>query len=184
MKAIISIIALISALQAFGSIDMSKATSKVDFLAVGNPGLLKVRGKLAEEKNVSGNLEFKDKKVTGTLSVKLDGFDTGINLRNQHMKEKYLETAKFPEAKLTLKPISIEDKGSADFEWTGPFEGTLSLHGVDKPVSGKSTLKKNKEKWVGDFSFGFELTDFAIAVPSYLGITISKTVQVEASFQQ
>lgn len=166
-------------------IDLGATTNKVEFLAVGQPSAIKIRGKLDDGKALGGKLEIVEGKLQGTAEVKLESFDTGINLRNQHMKEKYLETAKYPQSTVTLKPVTLSgDTTKPTYEWSGPFEGTLKLHGVEKPIKGDLKVAKADEKWKGNFSFSFELQDYGVDVPKYLGITVSKAVQVEAAFQQ
>src|SRR2546426_700062 len=79
----------------------------------------------------------------GTLDVDLRTIDTGINLRNEHLREKYLEVDKgagYDKAVLSeidlkgLKPDAPEGKGS--------FTGSLMLHGVKKTVSGPVEVRK------------------------------------------
>src|SRR5262249_34866580 len=48
-------------------------------------------------------LSLRDDGQQLTFTVPLDAFDTGIELRDRHMKEKYLETARFPQATLVVK---------------------------------------------------------------------------------
>jgi polyisoprenoid-binding protein YceI len=66
------------------------------------------------------------------FSVDLSTFDTGIALRNQHMRDKYLETNQYPKAtfkatriKLAKKP-DLHKPQTVDLTATGDF----SLHGV------------------------------------------------------
>jgi polyisoprenoid-binding protein YceI len=183
MNLITIILVSMFSFSAFASIDLAQSNSEVSFLAVGSPGFLKIRGKLAA-KQVSGQLESKAGTVSGTILVKLEGFDTGISLRNQHMKENYLHTAKFPEAKLILDPIAVGTGTDGVVNWSGDFSGKLSVHGVERPVKGTAKLNHQDAKWSGEFQFGFELSDHAIDIPSYLGVTVSKSVKVEASFKQ
>lgn len=186
MNRLIALIAfLFGGVLSASPIDLGATTNKVEFLAVGQPSALKIRGKLEDGKSLGGKLEIVEGKLQGKAQVKLESFDTGINLRNQHMKEKYLEVPKYPESTVTLKPITLSgDTTKATYEWSGPFEGTLKLHGVEKPIKGDLKVSKADEKWKGSFSFSFELSDFGIDVPKYLGITVSKAVSVEAAFAQ
>lgn len=166
-------------------IDLSKSENKVEFLAVGQPSAIKIRGKLGDSKQMEGKLEVADNKLSGTAVVNLDSFDTGIDLRNKHMKEKYLEVPKYPKTTVTLKPVVLTgDTNSPSYEWSGPFEGKLNLHGQEKDIKGTGNLSKKEGKWVGSFSFNFELQDYGIDVPKYLGISVSKAVQVEVAFKQ
>ncbi len=166
-------------------IDLGKTTHRIDFLAVGQPSALKIAGKLAPGSAMSGKLEVAKNELSGVATIKLDSFDTGIDLRNRHMKEKYLETAKFPEAKISLKPIKLSGEAVNPVqEYSGPFTATMELHGVSKEISGVAKLKKEKDLWSGNYEFSFELSDYGIDIPSYLGIKVSKTVKVNVDFKQ
>jgi polyisoprenoid-binding protein YceI len=101
------------------------------------------------------------------------------------MKEKYLETAKFKRATLSLEKLELPKSLSAEiltFEEL-PFTGKLNLHGVEKPVTGKAVLKKNGSQIEIVAKFGLKIGDFAIAVPSFAGITVAEEVNVEVQFQ-
>jgi len=162
--------------------DFSHAQGSLEFRAVGKPSALKIVGKSGVP---TGSLVFSKDSLGGALSLSLDGLDTGIELRNHHMKEKYLETKTFPQA--TLYPLNIgipKEKMLTDFEVSGAaFTGNLLLHGVEKPVAGKVSLKRTGPTLTGDASFQIKLSDFGIAVPSFMGITVADTVDVTTSFK-
>src|SRR3989338_6695806 len=61
----------------------------VRFLAVGKPSMLKIHGK---GKILAADFQLEKESLKGSAEVDLNSIDTGIALRNQHMKEKYLET--------------------------------------------------------------------------------------------
>src|SRR5437868_9273038 len=107
------------------TIEVSKG--HVEFLAIGKPSAIKIRGK---GDRLQSQLQFnKDKTLTGKVVFDLSSLDTGIETRNQHMKEKYLETGKFRDAELTLKSLSLPQdlcKENVKLE-KSPFEGTLKL---------------------------------------------------------
>ncbi|MCZ2244207.1 YceI family protein, partial [Neisseria meningitidis] len=69
------------------------AENSVIFEGVGNPGFLTIEGKGGK---VKSTMEVKDRKTSGTFEVELKDFDTGLSLRNSHMKDKYLEVSKYP----------------------------------------------------------------------------------------
>ena len=157
-------------------IDLSKH-GRVSFLAVGSPSALKIRGELKEvsgKSALAGKLTLDGTKLAGTAKCQLDGFDTGIGLRNEHMKTKYLETPKFPEAEVVLDPITLTEGATAPV----PFTGKLTLHGTTKPFQGTLTAKGK----AFTFEFPVVLADHGVDIPSYLGIKVTKdvTVTVEA----
>ena len=144
------------------------AAGKVSWLAVGKPGFLKITG---EGGKLQGRAEAgADGKVSGTFTVKLADYTTGMDLRDKHMKEKYLEVAKHPEASVTVT-------GWTPTVAESPFVGTLTLKGETKPVrDGKASLREGKLH----AAFHVLLSDYpAVGVPSHLGITVAEDVTVE-----
>ena len=146
------------------------------FLAVGRPSLLKIRG---EGKGPQGDLQISDGSVTGDLKMDITSFTTGIDMRDHHMKEKYLEVEKFPSATLTVKKASIGDASSLPKDID--FEGDLTLHGVTQPVKGKAHVEKDGANFSFNATFPVKITDHKIDIPSYGGIKVADEVTVEVS---
>lgn len=175
---VFNVICLLAASQAADAAIQLKAlpeAAEVNFLAVGKPSMLKIHGKAnganAQLKSANGNL-------SGSAEFLLEKLDTGISLRNEHMKEKYLKVKEFPKATLTL----IDAPVAADFEKTlssgeKPFRGKLNLHGIEKEVSGFFSVNQAKV----DAKFDLKLSEFGIELPSYLGITVAELVNVTVS---
>lgn len=144
-------------------------SGKVEFLAIGKPSFLKVKGLGTAPK---GTLTIENGKATGEFTFDLASLDTGIELRNEHMKDKYLEVAKFPKATVRFKDVTAAEGSKQQI----PAE--LELHGVTKPISLDAELKASGEKKVAHATFKFKLTDFEIAIPEHLGIRIADEVTV------
>lgn len=149
----------------------------VKFVAVGKPGFLKIKG-TSNGSYAKGNLQLSSDSLAGDFEFDLNVLDTGIGLRNEHMKEKYLEVKKFPSAKLSLKPLSLTKKDIAN-KIEKEFAGTLSLHGVEKPITGKFTYAPQEKLAVARFTIN--VSDYKIDVPKYLGVTVSETVDIEVN---
>ena len=66
----------------------------------------------------------------------------------------------------------------------GEAMGTLELHGVKKPVTVKYE-KMNVEGKTITFNskFNIKITDFAIDIPSFQGITVADEVEVSVNFK-
>ncbi len=115
----------------------------------------------------TGSVELEDGKASGTFECMLAAFDTDIAKRNEHMRDKYLETSKFPKAVLVLDPVAVSEA----FAWTGK----LTLKDQTKPVKGKATWKGG-ELWA---EFVVDLNDFpAIGAPTWQGVFIDKDITV------
>lgn len=159
-------------------VDLSQQKSDVEFFAVGKPSLLKINGTGGK---LVGNLELEKNKITGRLKVKLDEFTTGIDLRDRHMKEKYLETAKFSEAWIEVEKIDLpEDFLSVKKVYSAvPFQGKLSLHGVEKPIKGTADVDTTKDAPSVSTEFKVLVSDFKIDIPTYLGIKVADEVTIK-----
>lgn len=118
---------------------------------------------------IGGTLKKSGGKLSGTFTVDLNKLDTGLSLRNKHMKEIYLETKKYPKAKLVLKPIKNGDK---------TFNGSFTLHGKTKLVTGK-VLHASNDKL--EASFEVNIKDYNIQEPSFKGIIIGDVLTVFAT---
>jgi polyisoprenoid-binding protein YceI len=148
-------------------------SGSTEFLAVGRPSMLRVRGKGQGPK---GTLELANHIIKGQLEVDLSTLATGIEMRDSHMKEKYLEVGKFQKATLSLEPLKIADAKTGETD----FDGTLELHGVKKPVKGHVKYDMSKDGVVAiEAKFPLKITDHQISIPSYAGIKIADDVEVE-----
>ena len=119
--------------------------------------------------SVDGKLVEAGGHISGTFSVDLAKLDTGLDLRNEHMHNKYLETEQNPIALLKLEPVKIGDK---------KFVGHLSLHGVTKKVEGE-VLESDKNSLKAKFMLN--ITDFGIEKPGYKGIVVGEKLRIFVS---
>src|SRR4029450_9142474 len=98
--------------------------------------------------------------LAGELQVDLQTLDTGIGLRNTHLREKYLEVGKgagFDRAVLSEIVVSGVDLPAASGK--GTFKATLALHGPRKPVSGAVRLTPSGGQIKVDATFPVQLPD-------------------------
>lgn len=157
-------------------IDFGKATGSTVFRATGRPSALKINGTGTAPK---GTLTWgKDGKVRGELIMDVASFDTGIEMRTRHMKESYLEVAKYPQSKLTLTEVSLpQGKVGQNFVAENvPFKGNLTLHGVTKPVIGTARIEQRGKSAIVHAEFPVKISDYAIPVPVFAGITVADDV--------
>lgn len=158
-----------------GQTTMTTKSGEVNFTAIGKPGFLKIRGS-SKDTQPTGHIDFANQQVNGVFSFDLKGLDTGIELRNEHMKEKYLEISKHPTATLKLKPIPITAK-DLQSDVKQKFTGELSLHGVTKEVSGDFEYKASDK--MASAKFSIRVSDFQIDIPKYMGVTVSESVDLD-----
>lgn len=145
----------------------------VSFLAIGRPSAIKIRG---QGSGPQGSLAEKNGTLSGELTFDLNSLETGIEMRDHHMKEKYLEVSKFPNAKLKIQNLKSVESGK-DLA----FSALLTLKGIEKPVQGTYSVVKSGSDSKVEVSFPLKLSDFQIEIPSYAGITVAEEVNVQVT---
>lgn len=147
--------------------------SRVGFQASGPAGL-KIEGSTTD-------LKVSDDGTNVALDVPLQNLSTGIALRDQHMRDKYLEVTKFPSATLIVARGALKiPAAGAGVELDVP--GTLQLHGQSRPVTVHYDAKGDATGCAAHGRFRINMNDFGITVPTYLGVTVKPDVDVTATF--
>jgi polyisoprenoid-binding protein YceI len=132
---------------------------------------------------VAGDLAFADASgaVKGAVEVDLDTLQTGIGLRDRHMKEKYLEIHRSD----ALTRARLDEIRMERIEGTSiPFQGKLTLHGEQHTISGIADVQV-RQRDVGVHvraRFPISLAAFGIQPPRYLGVGVRDEVQVQVQF--
>ena len=114
------------------------------------------------------------------FEVELDGLDTGIRLRNRHMRENYLETDEYPLAKYSATIQTVGANGTGGFLISA--HGTFSLHGFDREMDLGCEVTPNAASYRASCTFDVLLTDFDIKIPSLMFMKISDTISIEVVF--
>jgi polyisoprenoid-binding protein YceI len=120
--------------------------------------------------------------VDGELSVDLSTLQTGIALRDEHMREKYLEVGKGP-AFEAAKLADIRLEGTeANPVGKARFRGMLTLHGQTREVTGTAAIRQGSKGLQVQANFPVKVSAFAIPTPSYLGVGVRDEVSVTVNF--
>jgi len=121
-------------------------------------------------------------RLAGEASIDLSTIDTGIALRNQHLRDTYLEVAKGEGYnKAVLSDIQVADAAGETFDGTSAFTGSMLLHGVKRPVSGTVEIHFEGTSRRVRAEFPLILTDFGVAPPEYLGVGVGSKLLVKVS---
>lgn len=120
--------------------------------------------------------------LTARMVCDLNGFQTGIQLRDEDLRDQFFETAKFPIATLEVTGVKWKEPPSASTKGTGVATGTLNLHGVSRkiefPISVQGGKRADKAAlWVNG-SFDVKFADYNIARPKRLFLKLGDTAQV------
>ena len=125
--------------------------------------------------------------VTVHLEVDLASLDTGLPMRNQHMRDEHLETAKYPKAifdgaAVTHAPgVALASGQPAGFE----ADGTFTLHGVSRRVHVHIDATYQAAGNGGSIEFHTEfpvtLEDYKITRPEFLFMKLAETQDVHVN---
>ncbi len=111
------------------------------------------------------------------FQVLLNSFTFEKALMQEHFNENYVESEKYPKA---VFKGNIAEK--IDFTKAGTYKvtlkGTMSLHGVDKPVSAPATLIVEKGGLKLSSEFAMVPEDYNIAIPGAVREKIAKQMKV------
>lgn len=160
--------------------NISASGGGVEVVAIGKPSFIKIRGKGAAP---TGTFTVEGKKATGVIEFELASLDTGIELRNEHMLNKYLEVKQHPKAKLQIEDLTLpKDWTPEQAKLDGvPFKGKLTLHGETQPVEGTFTVGDKRDV---NAEFKLKLSDYKITIPEYLGVKVADEVNVTVSINE
>lgn len=115
------------------------------------------------------------------FSVPMQGFEFAkAQMQKHYNSDKFLDTKKFPKAKLKAKVANIAD---VDFSKDGTYpvnvEGELTIKGVSKTLSEKGTIEVKGKSVTAKTKFNISLADFGITFSKGKPSTnIAKVVEV------
>jgi polyisoprenoid-binding protein YceI len=133
----------------------------------------------AKTKNLSGDIAVgKDSQsVQGALTVDLQTLETGIGLRDKHLKANYLEVDKGP----GFKEARLQDIRVERLDGKTPFRGVLTLHGQTREVAGTAQIKPSRDGYRLEATFPVKVSEFQIPEPTYLGVGVTDEVTVRVN---
>lgn len=115
------------------------------------------------------------------FEVDLNAIDTGIGLRNRHMRENYLHTDKYPFTHFTGKLLKHKKNDDGSLQVTAM--GKMFIHGVEKEKEIEGRIAQVGEKAFRiTCKFEVKLSDYNIEVPSIMFYKIDETMQLEVDF--
>jgi len=115
--------------------------------------------------------------LTGEILVDLQKLETGIGLRDRHLKENYLEVGRGREfATARLQDIRVDR-----LQGKTPFRGTLTLHGERREVTGTANIKPHGPGYHLDATFPVRVSEFKIPEPTYLGVGVQDEITVRVN---
>lgn len=114
------------------------------------------------------------------LEVDLASLDTGVGMRNRHMRDDYLEVKRYPYATYTGTIESVEAAGPGAYRVTAT--GTMMIHGVKKPMDIPCDVRAAGSGYRAQCAFHVLLSDFRIAIPRLMFLKLSNDISLKADF--
>jgi polyisoprenoid-binding protein YceI len=131
-----------------------------------------------ESSNKEVNIIIDPAASTIAFKVVMKSFAFEKQGMKDHFNTDYLHTDKFPNATFEGKIISKVD-WSFKATYNAAVEGTLTIHGVSKPIKQNGQIIVEDGKIKVSAAFNILLTDFKIAVPSNYISKISNTIRLQ-----
>lgn len=111
------------------------------------------------------------------VQMRITDFVFSNKLMQEHFNENYLESEKYP-----IATFKGKIKESVDLSVPGSYpvatEGSLTIHGVTKPVVVKGTIVSTGGELRLDFKFQVRTEDYEIEVPSLVVTKIAEVIEV------
>lgn len=146
--------------------------SKVTFLAKITGGSFE-----AASEGLSGTVDLDvstGKLGSATVSVSAASFETGVSLRDRHMRDKYLEAKKHPSIRFEVGPIPVATTPGT----TVPVKGTFIIKGKKKEMTVQAKVEAGPPQIVVSAKFPLTITDFGIEKPGFAVVEMDPTIEV------
>jgi hypothetical protein len=135
-------------------ISFSTKKGSIQFISPTDPDVSAVNNEVSSKISAAGELRF---------SLLFKGFQFKYAEMQTHFNEEYVESEKYPRASFTgtiqnIKSIDLTKDG----KYTATIVGTLTMHGVTKPVQTSATLNISKGKIAAAATISIIMYDFKI----------------------
>lgn len=162
------LLALMATLSARGQLTVSPVESKITF-RVKNLGVA-VDGTFSEVEGIVALNNGRSESTLIELSVKAATINTGIALRDDHLRKKgYLDVNHHPVIRFVATTATKTEKGLS-------VRGNLTIKGITHPITTEVRATETKGGVVFEGSFDIDRTDFSVGVGAF---TISDTVSIQ-----
>lgn len=155
-----------------------KTTGKpaVSFFAEGSPGFLDIEG-------TTSSLTTADDGTTLTFTVPMSTVKTGIDLRDDHMNNEYVQIAQYPNAVMTIKKADVKWPDATTAKTSGTVAGTFTFHGQGQPVNIAYNASKTSAGMKVSASFKFDCSKSGVTIPAYMGVTVDPKMEAKVTLE-
>lgn len=131
---------------------------------------------------IDGYISSENEDLIGAIlyfEVDINSVDTGLGLRNRHMRENYMHTSKYPTAVFNGK-IMKADKSSSKMDVE--VVGKMKIHGVERSVTIRGNMTKNGNSFRIESKFEIVISDYNIEVPKIMFAKIDQNMDLILDF--
>ena len=114
------------------------------------------------------------------FEVDLASLDTGIGLRNRHMRDNYLEVEKYPYASFRGRITRTEPTGNGGASVTA--HGTFTVHGVERERDISCDVTPTGAGYRTRCAFDVLLSDHDIEIPKVMFLKLANDIRIELEF--
>ncbi|MBK7092688.1 MAG: YceI family protein [bacterium] len=127
--------------------------------------------------------------ASGRIRVDAASLKTGIELRDEHMRERHLHTAQFPHIEFVLKSVSgLPAQLSPATETNLSISGDFSVHGKTLPITAPASVEllppsdTLNQAILVTATFEIKLDDYGIPRPKMLLLKLAETIKIRVRF--
>ena len=118
-----------------------------------------------------------DDGTTLMFTVPMATVTTDNDLRDDHMRNKYVEIAKYPNVTISFPKANLKLPAKPGEKLSTSVSGTFTAHGVSQPASVAYTAKRGDGFTRIEAKFGFDVSKHGIEIPNYLGVTVEPAMK-------
>lgn len=142
----------------------------------------------ATGKDITGSFEFDPANpsvgATGVLRFDLRTLKTGIELRDEHMRERHLQTEKYPYCYYELTSVTgMPNSITPDSVYKASGNGWFYIRGVKRELPCEISFKQiSSDTYAVTATFAVKLDDFDIPRPKAVFMKLAEIIEVSTSF--
>jgi polyisoprenoid-binding protein YceI len=126
--------------------------------------------------------------VTGIIQVDLRTIETGIKMRDQHMRDNYLEASKFPHAYFqVVSVVGLPAAWKPDSVYALTANGYFYIHGFKRKLTAQIWASQHSAEGQEQMSikatFAVNLESFEIRRPKVIFLKLAETMSVSVIFK-
>jgi len=154
-------------------ISFSTKKGSIKFVSPTDPDVSAINNEVSSKISAAGDIRF---------SLLFKGFQFKYAEMQTHFNEEYIESEKYPRASfvgsiLNIKSIDLTKDG----KYSAKVVGTLTMHGVTKPVQTIATLNISKGKITATATLNISMADFNIDASA---VTEKVDLEVSCNYTQ